>query len=173
MTTLALPPIGTYQLDPRASTIEISMRAMLGLLPVRGTFALLSGVVDVHSPTAATVSAVADAASFESGIAKRDTHVKSADFLDVAHHPRITFESMELVAQAGQLRLRGTLTALESAPVEFTITSLRLDSDAGFTALAHSRLDREALGVRGNGLKVGRHLDVTVTVHAHRSPAQP
>ena len=165
MTSFGLPPVGSYSLDPAGSTITIAMRAMLGVLPVRGTFALASGHVDVRSATDASVSAVADAASFTSGIAKRDAHVTSSDFLDVAHHPVITFNSTELVHAAGEWRLRGILTALESTPVEFAISSLQNEAD-GFTASAHTRLDRESLGVRGQGLKVGRHLDVTITVRA-------
>ena len=104
MPTIALPPVGHYALDPARTTIALSMKAMWGLVPVRATFALRRGSVTVSSPTSAAVDVVADTASFASGIAKRDAHVKSADFLDVTAYPDLTFagEVGDVVSIAAQ-----------------------------------------------------------------------
>jgi polyisoprenoid-binding protein YceI len=51
------------------------------------TFAVGEGTVTIRSDTRAAVDVVADTATFTSGIAMRDAHVKSADFLDASRHP--------------------------------------------------------------------------------------
>ena len=56
-------------------------------------------------PTAATIEATIDAASINTREPKRDEHLKSADFLDVAKYPTITFKSKKIEAgRAGELQ---------------------------------------------------------------------
>src|SRR5712691_2383883 len=52
-----------------------------------------------------------DAAAIWTGQPQRDAHLRSADFLDVENHPRITFKSNQIeVAGARDYVLRGALT---------------------------------------------------------------
>ena len=62
---------------------------------VRGTFSGVKGTVvyDPADPSATQVDAVVDAATISTGDPKRDDHLKSADFLDVAKYPAIAFRS--------------------------------------------------------------------------------
>jgi polyisoprenoid-binding protein YceI len=60
-----------------------------------------------------------DAASFESGNEARDNAVKSTEYLDVAAHPRFTFQSTKIRARhdgyvlAGDLTVRGVTRPVE------------------------------------------------------------
>ena len=42
-----LPAAGAYEIDQAASTVRFDTRAMFGLLPVRGTFAIGHGRITV------------------------------------------------------------------------------------------------------------------------------
>jgi polyisoprenoid-binding protein YceI len=77
-----------WALDPSATRIEFSVRN-LSVTRVDGTLRLASGHVtlDADDPSRSTVEAVIDAASVDMGEAKRDAHLRSAEFLDVARYP--------------------------------------------------------------------------------------
>jgi polyisoprenoid-binding protein YceI len=112
-----IPAVGTYQLDPAASTVKFATRHLLGLAAVKGTFRLISGQITIADPvTSSTASAVIDAASFATGNPRRDQDVKSARLLHVIDHPQITFRSTELVQDGAAWRLRGQITARGTAP---------------------------------------------------------
>ncbi len=79
-----------WTLDPSATRIEFSVRN-LSVARVDGTFRLASGHVtlDDEDPSRSTIGAVIDAASVDTSEPKRDAHLRSADFLDVARYPTI------------------------------------------------------------------------------------
>jgi polyisoprenoid-binding protein YceI len=87
-------PAGTYQLDPAHSSINFSVRHLTINL-VRGRFTDFSGVIryDDKDIAHSSVEFTAKAASINTDVAKRDEHLKSADFFDVAKYPEITFKS--------------------------------------------------------------------------------
>ena len=108
--------IDKWEIDSTHSGVHFSVRHMV-VAKVRGQFARWSGTVSVEDGdlARASVNAVIDASSIETGLADRDTHLKSADFLDVAGHPEITFKSTrveklgdERLRVAGDLTIRGT-----------------------------------------------------------------
>ena len=69
----AAPEPGTYRLDPAQSTVRVDGKGMFGLIPVHGTFALVSGDVTIaEDPAGSAVRATIDAGSYSSGLAKRD-----------------------------------------------------------------------------------------------------
>jgi polyisoprenoid-binding protein YceI len=51
-----------------------------------------------------------DKTTLSTGDATRDTHVKSADFLDVEKHPTITFKSKKITKDSDALKVTGDLT---------------------------------------------------------------
>jgi polyisoprenoid-binding protein YceI len=106
-----LPPPGMWTVDPAHSKIAATAQH-LGLSSVQGRFARFRGRIEIGAMAETSrVIAEIDATSIDTGNSTRDTHLRSADFLDVAEHPLISYRSTGLSA-AGPDRwtLRGDLT---------------------------------------------------------------
>lgn len=82
-----------YKIDPAHSTIGFKVHQYL--TTVNGKFTRFSGTVDVDldHPEKSSVVAKIDTASIDTRIAKRDAHLRSAEFFNVAKYPEITFRS--------------------------------------------------------------------------------
>ncbi|MEY2542205.1 MAG: hypothetical protein QOI22_1807 [Verrucomicrobiota bacterium] len=82
-----------YKIDPAHSTIGFKVHQYL--TTVAGKFTRFSGTVDVDPdhPEKSSVVANIDAGSIDTRIAKRDAHLRSAEFFNVAKFPEITFKS--------------------------------------------------------------------------------
>src|SRR5918998_3229595 len=83
-----------WMIDPAHSEIQFSARHLM-ISRVRGRFNVFTGTIDAdeNDLTAAKVEVQIDASSLVTGDERRDTHLRSADFLDVAKYPYITFKS--------------------------------------------------------------------------------
>ena len=156
----------TWELDPAATQVAFSVRN-LTMANVDGHFRLTSGRVTLveDDPSRSTVEAVIDATSVDTGEPKRDRHLRSADFLDVDHHPRITFRSARIEQIGdGHWKMAGALTILGvTRPVVFdvqggTVRGSRADAHASVT------IDRRDFGMTYAGFAVGK--DVTITIDA-------
>src|SRR3990172_6632097 len=84
----------TWNIDTTHSGINFSVRHMV-VSKVRGKFADWRGSVIINEDdlTLSSVEVVIQAASIETGVADRDQHLRSPDFLDAARYPEITFRS--------------------------------------------------------------------------------
>lgn len=89
-----------FKFDSAHSTIAFKVRHMLGT--AKGTFTKFSGTIEVdrEHPEKSSVVATIQAASINTAIAKRDEHLRSADFFNVQQYPEITFKSRR-VKQTG------------------------------------------------------------------------
>jgi polyisoprenoid-binding protein YceI len=157
----ARPDPGHYMIDPDRSTIAFGGRHLFGLLPVRGTFSIRSGTVDVTEPLAdSRIRVEMDTASFRTGGEQRDRSVRSARFLDAGRHPVMSFVSERVAPDS----IAGTLTVGEVAwPVGLAIERAAVRPGT-FTARATTRIDRTEFGVTAAPGLAGRHLDVTLEV---------
>lgn len=108
---VTLPPVGTYVIDQVHSDLSFVARHLM-VTKVRGHFRKFSGTIEVaERPEDSKVTATIDAASVDTNEPNRDKHITTADFLDVEHHPTITFESTELIPTGGnEFDLKGDLT---------------------------------------------------------------
>jgi polyisoprenoid-binding protein YceI len=82
-----------YSFDQSGSTIGFQVHHLLGT--AKGQFHQFSGTIDLDrdQPERSSVTARIAVASIDTGIGKRDDHLKSAEFFDVSKYPEITFRS--------------------------------------------------------------------------------
>ena len=164
--TQTIPPLGRYRIDPGGSSVTFRTRHLFGLAPVRGSFAIRAGTVDVSEPLASSrIYAEIETGSFRTRNPQRDARVRSARFLAADQYPVLAFSSKGLDGQI----LAGTLTVREvtrpvSVRAEVTDVSPR-----SFTARATVRIDRYDFGVTASRGLAGRYLDVSVEVRCVRS----
>ncbi len=90
-------PTGTWDVDPSHSRVEFQVKH-LGIATVRGHFAEFEGSLEVGEDLgAATARGVVKVDSVNTNDAKRDDHLRSADFFDVEQNEHITFEAKDIV----------------------------------------------------------------------------
>jgi len=100
-----------YTIDPAHTLVELSAKYMM-FTTVKGRFTGVTGTL-VHDATDADASSVdvqIDTATLTTADAKRDEHLRSADFLDVANYPTITFKSRLIVGGGDHYQVIGDLT---------------------------------------------------------------
>ena len=112
---LAIPAFASaapWSIDADHSSVGFKVRHMM-VSNVKGDFGKVNGVVDIDDKdlTQSKVNVTIDTASINTGVAKRDEHLKSADFFDVVKYPTMTFVSQK-VKKAGKdkLKVYGYLT---------------------------------------------------------------
>lgn len=100
-----------FTVDGAHSGAHFSVRHMM-VSNVKGDFSGVTGkVVWSGDPKTASVEATIDASTIDTGVDKRDEHLRSADFFDVAKYPTITFKSRKVeAAGSGRLKVTGDLT---------------------------------------------------------------
>ncbi len=83
-----------WLIDPAHSEIQFSAKHLM-ISTVRGRFNAFTGTIDADetNPTASKVDVQIDASSLVTGEERRDTHLRSSDFLDVEQYPYLTFTS--------------------------------------------------------------------------------
>ena len=145
---------------------------------VRGSFARFGGTITVgETPEASAVEVEIDAASIDTRSADRDTHLRSADFLDVERFPQLTFRSTGVRADGDEWVVSGLLTIRGvSRPVDLRTTYLGTHANpwgatvAAFSA--HTEINREEWGIVWNapleagGVLVGPKLKIELEVQA-------
>ena len=102
----------SYKIDPAHSSAQFVVRHMM-ITNVRGGFGSVQGTVayDGDAVGNSSIEAVIDASTINTSEPQRDTHLKSADFLDVERFPSITFKSKRVErAGADELNVTGDLT---------------------------------------------------------------
>src|SRR5450432_1758559 len=112
--TIAAAPAtnGDWTIDPSHSAAQFSVRHMM-VSTVRGQFSGVKGTLhlDPSDATKSSVEATIDATTIDTREPKRDGHLKSPDFFDVAKFPTMTFKSTKVTAgKPGKLLVEGILT---------------------------------------------------------------
>jgi polyisoprenoid-binding protein YceI len=100
-----------WKIDPAHSNAQFVVRHMM-ITNVRGGFSGVQGTV-VYDPddlNSSSVDVIIDKKTLSTGDATRDTHVKSAEFLDVENYPTITFKSKKITKDGDDLKVIGDLT---------------------------------------------------------------
>lgn len=108
---LSIPVFATaapWSIDADHSSVGFKVRHMM-VSNVKGDFGKISGVVDINDKdiTKSKVEVSIDTNSINTNMQKRDEHLRSAEFFDVAKYPTMTFVSKK-VAKAGKGNLKAT-----------------------------------------------------------------
>jgi polyisoprenoid-binding protein YceI len=176
-----------WTFEPGHTAAEFSVRHMM-VTNVRGVFKNVKGTLDFDTaaPERARMRVEIDASTLWSGEPQRDEHLKSGDFLDVEHHPKIVFETdrVELIGPAeakvhGRITIRGVTKPL-TLRTQFLGTwqtpwwedgvDQGPKTRAGFVATG--RLNRHDFGVSWNsmldrgGVVVGDDVEFTLDAEA-------
>ncbi len=146
-----------WQIDPSHTRVQFSVRHMM-ISTVRGEFDKFSGSVefDEKNPAASKINVQIDTASINTKFDQRDTHLRSADFFDVANYPYITFVSKRIeVLDPKNARVHGDLTIRGVTKeivlnVEYygLVKSPWGSSSAGFNA--HTKINRKDWNLNWN-----------------------
>ncbi|HWQ27752.1 MAG TPA: YceI family protein [Dehalococcoidia bacterium] len=166
----------TWTIDKSHTSVEFAVRHM-GLATVRGRFRSVDGTVETGPDGAPrAIEARIDAASIDTGDARRDEHLRSADFLDAQRYPTLVFRSTRIAAETGgRYRVDGHLTIRdETRPVSFEVEVTRPVTDPwGYLragATARGTLNRKDWGLTWNqalefgALLVGEEIRFAVDV---------
>ncbi len=169
----------TWELDPAHSSAEFAVKHLM-VSTVTGRFKKLAGriVLDETNPGNSRAEAEIDTASVDTGIADRDTHLRSADFFDVANHATMTFRTRRIEVESddrarlvGELTIRGvTRPVTLDVTYDGEITDPWGNRRRGFTA--DGVLYRKDFGMTWNqildagGVLVGDKIKITLNVEA-------
>jgi polyisoprenoid-binding protein YceI len=167
-------PAGTrWVVDASHSHVSFSVRHMM-ISNVRGEFGKASGeaTYDAQHPEQSRLEVSIDVASINTREEKRDAHLRSADFFDVANYPTITFASKSVrragddLEIVGDLTIRGTTREVKLAVDEITSEHSDPWGNQRIGASARTKIRRSDFGMRWNAaLEAGGVLvgdDVTI-----------
>ena len=172
----------TYENDPAHTSVHFSVRHMM-VSNVRGEFRKTSATIkyDRDNPANSSVEATIDASSIATHDDQRDAHLKSADFLDVAKFPTITFRSTKVQPHSGGGKLTGNLT-IHGVTREITLEvegpTPEIKDPWGkqrIGASATGTLNRKDFGLNWNtaletgGVLVGDEVKITIEVEVVRA----
>lgn len=179
LTLLSVPLFAqgaAWQIDGAHSNVQFAVKHMM-VSTVRGQFDKVSGTVawDGRDAAGAAVDVLVDAASVNTREAKRDAHLRSADFFDVEKFPTLVFKSTKIEpAGQGRFRMAGNLTLRGvTRPVVFDVTGpTPAIKDPGGNlragASATTVINRKDFGVvwnralDGGGLVVSDDVQITI-----------
>ncbi|KOV60030.1 YceI family protein [Streptomyces sp. MMG1121] len=181
-----LPPPGPWTIDPVHSSVA-AVAQHLGISSVHGRFTEFGGTIEIAPDDVAKsrVEAVIKAASVDTGNGMRDTHLKSADFLDVERHPEITYRSTGLTLAGsdrwtvqGELSMHGVVR-----PVDLDLAYLGTGADpwggtrAAFRATAELRREDFAMNynqvLQAGIAAIGTTLKVELDIQAVQGDSLP
>lgn len=156
---------GEWALHPRRSSIRLKNKSMAGLVRVTGIFREVKGHGTVSPDGHVSGTLTVAAASIDTRNTRRDRHLRSADFFDVANHPDLTFTADGIRPSGQGVMVTGALT------VRGRTRSLSFDATASVQGGGEIWLDAE---VRINRADFGLTWNVmgtvsmisTLTIHA-------
>jgi polyisoprenoid-binding protein YceI len=100
----------TYKVDPAHTSVTFSVRH-LGINNVKGQFKEFAGEILMVNEAVTGASGTIQVKSVDTGVQKRDDHLRTADFFDAANYPTITFKTKRVEkSNAGQITLVADFT---------------------------------------------------------------
>jgi len=171
----------TWTIDADHTNIGFKVRHLM-VSNVKGEFRDFSGTVtlDERDVSKSAVKVSINTASINTGVAKRDDHLRSADFFDVQKYPTMSFVSRKVIKTGERLQLQGDLTIRGiTRPVNLDIQELTAEiKDPGGMirrgATALGRINRRDFGLTWNkaleagGVAVGEEIAIILEIEMVR-----
>lgn len=168
-----------WNIDPAHSSLQFSVRHMV-ITKVRGAFKSYDGSLELdesRDQALAKVNVLIDAASIDTSEPKRDEHLKSQDFLDVAAHPTLRFSSQTIERSGERYRVTGDLTirgVTRAVTLDAEFEGQGKDPWGGqrVSFSARTSINREDFGLTWNqvleagNVLVGTKIDIEIEVQA-------
>lgn len=170
----------TWKIDESHSVANFKIKHLM-VSNVLGTITGMKGTVDLNDTdiTKSKVVATLDATTINTGDQKRDEHLRSPDFFNVAKNPQIKFESKSIVKDGENLKINGTLTmngvtkdvVLTAEAPTAAVKSPFGDQRRGVSA--QTKINRKNFGITwnkdldGGGVVIGE--DVTIQLEIELS----
>lgn len=175
----AADPI-TWKIDPVHSNVQFRIRHLVSR--VTGTIGSWSGtiVADPKNLGAGTVEISLDMSTIDTRNEKRDGHLKSAEFFDVAKFPTATFKSTKVTAKGNDLTIVGDLTikgVTKSITLKGEFMGVAGEAVAGKQKAgfhAETKINRLDYGVswnraaEGGGAVLGDEVEIEFNIEATR-----
>jgi polyisoprenoid-binding protein YceI len=168
----------TYRIDGAHSAANFSVRHMM-VSNVRGQLGRLSGTVefDAANLAASKVTASVDVKAINTNEPKRDDHLRSADFFDVAQFPNAMFESTKWWKDGDKVKVAGNLTmhgVTKPVTLDLEVSAPVKDAKGGsrIGATATGKINRKDFGITWNrmldngGVTVSDEVQVTLDIAA-------
>lgn len=182
--SLALAPAYAadhYKIDPAHTSIGFSVRHM-GVSNVKGHFDDFTGSLVLDNGAIQEANGTIQVKSVNTGMERRDNHLRTSDFFDAAKYPTISFKTKRVEKSGDQtvlisdFTMRGVTKELKlpvtvSGPVKDPMGNTRLGIEAKTT------VNRKDYGMQFNavmetgGLVVGE--EITIEINAEATKEAP
>jgi polyisoprenoid-binding protein YceI len=166
----------TYNLDPNHSTVGFSVSHLV-INNVHGKFNEFSGTVVVDNNTIKEAKGTIEVKSVDTGIAKRDAHLRTPEFFDAQKYPAITFVSKRAEKKGDENVLIGDFTmhgVTKEISLPVTLKGPITDPWGGTRIGLHAKtkLSRKEFGVSYNSTSktgsavVGDEIEIEINAEA-------
>ncbi|NOZ52350.1 MAG: polyisoprenoid-binding protein [Gammaproteobacteria bacterium] len=162
----------TYTIEPTHTYPHFRI-SHLGFSTLQGRFNSTKGklTIDTEKNTG-TIDIIIDATSIDTAHKKRDEHLSSPDFLNVAEFPEITYKSTNVVITGTTAKANGKLTIMGvTKPVSLNITKMKCGVHpfnkkqiCGFDATTN--IKRSDFGIKYGLPAIGDEMELIIEVEA-------
>ena len=174
----SLSQAATWKSDPTHASVQFAVSHLM-VSTVRGTFDTfdVTATIDENDVSRSSVEATIEVASVNTRNEKRDDHLKSADFFDVATHPTLTFKSKAVEkVQDNAYKVTGDLTLMgvtQEVVLEVTGSPKAMKDPWGNSRVggtATTTINRTDYGLKYNsvldsgGVAIGEEVEITIDI---------
>lgn len=175
---LALPAFAadTYTVDPGHTYPSFEINH-LGFSTMRGTFDATRGTIFLDpAGRSGSIEITIDAASLDTGHAKRDEHLRNEEFFNVARFPTLTYKAShlrfngeKLVGAEGELTLLGVAKPVSLQVTSFNCGAHPMTKKQVCGANATATIQRSQFGMTAYVPAVGDEVKISIEVEAVRN----
>jgi polyisoprenoid-binding protein YceI len=171
--TLSTAYASEYVIDPAHSHVGFSVKHLM-ISTVKGEFKSFDADLDFDAKTKSfhKMDAKIEAKSVNTGIVKRDAHLRSADFFDIQKFPEITFKATKFAKNSvtGNLTIKGVTKEITLKQNIHGVIKFRGESRVGFSL--EGEINRKDFGLNWNkaleagGVLVGDKVKIVIDIEA-------